>query len=403
MKNVKDYIIPILVLLAGLFLSSISAYYSVLGLISIFSGSAFLITLMGISLEYAKIACCIWLHKHWNDKIGFLKIYLSIAIIILMVITSLGVYGFLTKANLKQSESVDLNAAKVASLESNIQREQQKLDFNLKQIDQDNTQLSKLITTDVHRASNERKRIQYEISSLSKEAKEINKTIDNLNNELTPYKSKINAVEVEVGTLVYIAKLIYGTEYKLHLSQILTSLTLLIIFVFDPLAIGLLIASQKSFKLLYDKNILIKDTKDAIIVDTSNQTTSSWDNFKMTGGTESDIRKKVEELKRQVQVDMKKLNIQTEEPNNHTTQYPNYTQKNDSGIDEWIWDETPEKPKAENTEIYENRYYKSDNISDDEWIDESAEISEQQWEEIPPKLDSSGRTPKRYRQTNKGN
>ena len=97
MNQIKNYTLPVLVLLSGIFLSTISAYYSILGLVSIFSGSILLITLMGIGLELAKISACLWLHKHWKDKIGFLKLYLSVAIIILMIITSLGVYGFLLK------------------------------------------------------------------------------------------------------------------------------------------------------------------------------------------------------------------------------------------------------------------------------------------------------------------
>ena len=210
---------------------------------------------MGAGLELAKISACLWLHKHWKDKIGFLKLYLSVAIIILMIITSLGVYGFLTKANLKQSEGVNLNLAKVTALENNIAREQSRLDLNTQQITQYNELLSKLTTQDVRRASNERRRIQSEIKVLSKESKEIAKTVDNLNTELLPYKSEINAVEVEVGTLLYISKLIYGDDYKEHLPQTLTVLTLLIIFVFDPLAIGLLIASQKSFRLITKKEI----------------------------------------------------------------------------------------------------------------------------------------------------
>lgn len=255
MNQIKNYALPVLVLLSGIFLSTISAYYSVLGLVSIFSGSALLIALMGISLEVGKITACLWLHKHWKDTIGFLKLYLSVAIIILMVITSLGIYGFLTKANLKQSEGVNLNLAKVAALESNISREQSRLDLNSNQITQYNELLSKLTTQDVRRASNERRRIQSEIKVLSKESKEIAKTVDNLNTELLPYKSEINAVEVEVGTLLYISKLIYGDDYKEYLPQTLTVLTLLIIFVFDPLAIGLLIASQKSFRLITKKKI----------------------------------------------------------------------------------------------------------------------------------------------------
>ena len=292
---IKNYTLPVLVLLSGIFLSTISAYYSILGLISIFSGSALLITLMGAGLEMAKITSCLWLHKHWNDKIGILRVYLSVAVIALMLITSLGVYGFLTKANLKQSEGVNLNVAKVTALESNIQREQSRLDLNSTQVMQYNELLSKLTTQDVRRASNERRRIQSEIKVLTKESKEIAKAIDNLNTELLPYKTEINAVEVEVGTLLYISKLIYGEEYKEYLPQTLTVLTLLIIFVFDPLAIGLLIASQKSFR------IINKKEKVDLKVELEDITQNTLDDFKIPNGNSSEnIRNRVDEINKQV-------------------------------------------------------------------------------------------------------
>lgn len=253
MSNLKHYIVPVLVFLSGIFLSVISAYYSILGLLSIFSGAVVLISLMGIGLELSKITACIWLHKHWQDKIGFLRYYLSISVVVLMIITSMGVYAFLTNSHLKQSDTVNLNTSKVTYLEETIKREQSKLDNNSVQINQYNTLLSKLVTDDVRRASNERRRIQTEIKKLNVEAKEITSTIDKLNIDLLPYKSEINKAEVEVGTLLYISQLFYGEDYKAHLPQVLTFLTLMIIFVFDPLAIGLLIASQKSF-LFLEKN-----------------------------------------------------------------------------------------------------------------------------------------------------
>ena len=300
MNQIKNYTLPVLVLLSGIFLSTISAYYSILGLISIFSGSALLITLMGAGLEMAKITSCLWLHKHWNDKIGFLRVYLSVAVIALMLITSLGVYGFLTKANLKQSEGVNLNVAKVTALENNIQREQSRLDLNSTQVMQYNELLSKLTTQDVRRASNERRRIQSEIKVLTKESKEIAKAIDNLNTELLPYKTEINAVEVEVGTLLYISKLIYGEEYKEYLPQTLTVLTLLIIFVFDPLAIGLLIASQKSFR------IINKKEKVDLKVELEDITQNTLDDFKIPNGNSSEnIRNRVDEINKQVNKEAK--------------------------------------------------------------------------------------------------
>ena len=94
MNQIKNYTLPVLVLLSGVFLSTISAYYSILGLISIFSGSALLITLMGIGLESSKIMACLFLHKHWNDRIGFLKLYLETMPELIVAIPMYEKFGF---------------------------------------------------------------------------------------------------------------------------------------------------------------------------------------------------------------------------------------------------------------------------------------------------------------------
>lgn len=251
------YIIPTLLLIFALCLSSMSAYYSIVGLTLIFAGGMYGF----IFMECAKIAITLFLHKHWNDSIGILKQWLTISVMILALITSMGVFGYLSKASTKNSENVTVNSSKIVFLEDSISREKNKMDMNLKQIDTYNQSMSKLITDNPLRASGERKRLQKEISILSNDNKLISQSIDKLNQELLPYKSELKQHEVEIGPLLYITKLIYGQDYKKYSDKTLTNLILIIVLVFDPLAIAMLIASQKGYLLIKDKPKNVVETE----------------------------------------------------------------------------------------------------------------------------------------------
>lgn len=243
------YIIPSMLLITALALSSMSAYYSVVGLMMIFSGGMYGF----IFMETAKIATTLFLHKHWNDGIGVLKTWLTISVVILALITSMGVFGYLSKASTGNSESVTVNSSKVVFLEESIEREKEKLQQGINQINTYNESISRLITDNPLKASNERRRLQKEINIISQENKIISNNIDKLYSELLPYKSEIKKHEVEIGPLLYITRLVYGEDYKEHSEKTLTYLILIIVLVFDPLAISLLIASQKAFYFLKPK------------------------------------------------------------------------------------------------------------------------------------------------------
>ena len=117
-----------LALLAGLLLSGTAAYYSIIGLIAIFPGALFAIALMGSSLEFAKLVAASWLYRNWDIAPLFIKGYFIFAIVILMAITSLGTFGFLSKVHLETSVGMADNTVEIARLEGQIASEQRILD-----------------------------------------------------------------------------------------------------------------------------------------------------------------------------------------------------------------------------------------------------------------------------------
>lgn len=240
------YIVPTLALLSGLALTTIAAYYSILGLTVIFAGG-----LAGfIVMEVSKVVSTLWLHKHWHDDIKAIKYVLTTLVILLMLITSMGTFGYLSKMSLDKGSNVSVNSAKVVNLEASIQRETLYIEQNLKQIQVYSTTMDKLITDNPLKASRERRNLQNEIKKLSDDNKTHAEELNRLNEELLPFKTEVKKHEVEVGPLIYMTKLVYGEEYKLHMEQTLTWLIIAIVLVFDPLAIILLIASQQSYYLI---------------------------------------------------------------------------------------------------------------------------------------------------------
>ena len=114
----------ILVLLTALTISSVAIYYSVAGLVAIFAAAAIPIMVMGTALEIAKLVTTVWLHKNWNNAVWWLKTYLSMAVVVLMLITSMGIFGYLSKAHIQQTAQNEQNIQEVSRLDAEIQRQQ---------------------------------------------------------------------------------------------------------------------------------------------------------------------------------------------------------------------------------------------------------------------------------------
>lgn len=245
------YTVPTLALVTALGLSVISGYMSIVGLLNLFQTGLYAF----LFIEIAKVVTTIVLHKHWNHGFGLVKFGLILTVVLSMLVTSIGVFGYLSKASTQGKEEVTVNSSKLESLELNVDRKQASMDRNIQQIDKYNDMLSRLITDNPTKAQRERKSIQSSIKELEKENKTISVELDKLNDELIPYKKQISKHEVEIGPLLYVTKLMYGEDYKSHSEEALTYLIITFMFILDPFAIMLLIASQKSFEKISGKRI----------------------------------------------------------------------------------------------------------------------------------------------------
>lgn len=241
----KHYFIPTLALITGLGLSITSGYYSIVGLLTIFSTG-----LIGfILLEVAKITSTLYVHHFWNQLIAPVKWLTVITVITLSLITSGGVFGYYSKASQSGGAEVKINANQVSLLEGQLALEQKKYSQLQSQISQYN-ELQMKLPAETKTAARERKRLQQEIGQLSGELKVTSQAINQINKELLPLQVEVSKREIEIGPLLYFAKLFYGEEYKQHSEQLLTYLIVLIALLFDPLAIGLILMAQQGYKLI---------------------------------------------------------------------------------------------------------------------------------------------------------
>ena len=246
-------IFAIMILLTALLLSSVAAVYSVTGLIAIFPGSVWAIIIMGGTLEVSKIAATVWLHKYWHRATIQFKLYLIPAIAVLMIITSMGIFGYLSASHLSQSASAGDVAAQVQILDEKIATERANIDANKKALTQMDSQVDQLLgrTTDDKGASKAvqvRKSQAKERKSLQDDIAKSQKNIVATQAERTPIASQARKATADVGPVLYIAALIYGDNPDANLlERAVRWVIILLVFVFDPLAIVLILAADQTF------------------------------------------------------------------------------------------------------------------------------------------------------------
>ncbi len=251
--NISDKLIAYLALISGLSISAVAIYYSVAGLMAIFAAAVIPIMIMGIVLEVGKLSATVWLKQNWSRAPRFLKTYLLLAIASLMLLTSMGIFGYLSKAHLDQAIPTGDVAAKVAILDEKIKTEKDNIEtarVALKQMDaQVDARLSRSDDEKgAERAVQIRRQQQTERTRLQKEIGDAQARIAKLNEERAPVASELRKVEAEVGPIKYIAALIYGDQADQNLlEKAVRWVIIVIVLVFDPLAVILLLASQYSF------------------------------------------------------------------------------------------------------------------------------------------------------------
>ncbi len=242
-----------LLLLTGLTISAVAIYYSVVGLAAIFSAAVIPIYIMGSALEVAKLVCASWLKANWDKAPTLLKTYMSVAVVVLMLITSMGIFGFLSKAHNDQNLVSGDVQSKIAIYDEKIKTAKDNIDASrkqLKQMDEAVDQIMARSTTEggADKANAVRRSQQKDRAALAKDIEANQKLVAKLNDEAAPIRAEIRKVEAEVGPLKYIAKFIYGDNTDENmLEKAVTWVIILIVIVFDPLAVIMLLAAQMTF------------------------------------------------------------------------------------------------------------------------------------------------------------
>ena len=252
--HTSDKFIAWSALLSGLTVSAVAIYYSVAGLVAIFSAAVIPIIVMGVALEISKLAGTVWLKQNWTRAPYFIRAYLLAAIAILMLITSMGIFGFLSKAHSDQSLVSGDVQSRIAIYDEKIRTAKDNIDANRKAL----KQMDEAVDQVMGRSSDEkgadkavkiRRAQQKERVRLQSEIQAEQKTVAALSEERAPIAAEVRKVEAEVGPIKYIASFIYGSNPDANvLEKAVTWVIIIIVVVFDPLAVILLLASQYSFQ-----------------------------------------------------------------------------------------------------------------------------------------------------------
>jgi hypothetical protein len=264
----KVFSLSTLALLTALILSGIAAWYSILGLTAIFAAAVIPIIVMGASLEFAKVVVTVWLHRYWDKATIALKLYLLPAVLVLAMITSMGIFGFLSKAHLDQTVPTGDVAAQVYLIDEKIKIERENIENAralIKQMDDAVTGItsqgsdreiklrdgSSYTRSAAEQALQVRRSQANERANLTKQIEQSQAKIVQLQQEKAPIASQLRKVEAEVGPIKYIAALIYGDEVQNDvnaLEKAVRWVIILLVLVFDPLALVLIMAALSSYR-----------------------------------------------------------------------------------------------------------------------------------------------------------
>ena len=241
-------VLALVTLITALGISAVAAFYSIVGLMAIFSASALSIAVMGIVLEIGKLITASWLYQNWKRVPFLLKSYLTIAVVILMFITSMGIFGYLSKAHIDQGSGTSELYVKVERLDNRIASERKVIKRAEIQLSALDSALDKYLELGaVSKGLKKREDQEQERNALIDNINNAQGRIDKLLDEKSEYKLQINSFEVEVGPLKYISALVYGDEALDYIDTAVRAVILILVFVFDPLAVLLIIAANISF------------------------------------------------------------------------------------------------------------------------------------------------------------
>ena len=238
-----------LALITAIAIAGVAAWYSIIGLMAIFAASAVAIAIMGAVLEVGKLVTASWLYQNWKETPVLLKTYLTAAVVVLMFVTSMGIFGFLSKAHIEQTITSGDNSLQISLIEGKIDREQRRITDAETVITQLDNAVQTLIDYDRIRGNegaiavresqrDERSRLEGSIGNAAEK-------IGVLQEEKLVLEKEQLSLEAEVGPIRYIAALVYDETNKDNLEESVRWVIIIIISVFDPLAVLLLIAANQ--------------------------------------------------------------------------------------------------------------------------------------------------------------
>ena len=248
--------IALLTLITALAISAVAAFYSIVGLMAIFSASAISIAVMGVVLEIGKLITASWLYQNWYKIPRLLKYYLTLAVVVLMFITSMGIFGYLSKAHIDQGTGTTELYLKVERIDNSISSERKIIERAEKQIGMLDSALDKYIELGaITKGLGKREDQEEERNLLNTTVNNAQLRIDDLLDKKTEFNLQIKNFEAEVGPLKYISALFYGEDALDYIDRSVRYVILILVFVFDPLAVLLLIAANMSFN---EYNAMVK-------------------------------------------------------------------------------------------------------------------------------------------------
>lgn len=255
-------------LMVAILISACAAYYSIVGLTAIFASAFWPIVIMGSALELGKLTGAVWLHLNWKQAQWWIRAYMVPAVAVLMFITSMGIFGFLSKAHIEQTAGAFDVSTKVEQLQLDVDIQQQKIDNNKKLIAQLDAAVDSLIgaaatqgqeksranSREARRAAEEatklRKSQEEERSRLQTEIASASDKIAAINKERLVLEQQVKKIEAEVGPIKYVAALIYGDNNADvdTLEKAVRWMIIILVIVFDPLAVVLILAATSGLQ-----------------------------------------------------------------------------------------------------------------------------------------------------------
>jgi hypothetical protein len=253
----------------ALILSVVAAYFSIVGLATLFAAAMIPVIVMGSTLEAAKLVALSWLHKHWQICPVYMKSYLIVSIVILMFITSMGTFGFLSKAHIDQTIGAGDTSIELKLIDQQIDSEKKRIANAQKTIES----MDRLVDqTEPEKAVNIRKSQAKERARVNTEITEATKQIKELSIKALPLRKESLKQDAEVGPIKYIAQLFKEDSTASDLEKAVRWVIMLIVSVFDPLAVILFLAAytgidrKKELELINNqKSGIIEIDKDSLV------------------------------------------------------------------------------------------------------------------------------------------